>query len=399
MKKFFISIALLINTVSLSSQVIPSIIGFTSTEECIEKNIPIHFLLEEESINQFIACLPFGIVVNEGGIVTNEGLILQDTETYKQDQHRLLRGNIPEKRLFFDGVLAVISSPGQENWYHWLLQVLPRLKILVESNYKFDKIYIDNLKYNCQKESLKIVCNALNIPHDKLLLFEGDILIQAKELIVPSVPFIPSKNRKLPPTWLKKFIRETFLKGDGQSEAPAKIYISRSKAKCRHIINEDKLVKVLEKNGFTTLHLEDLSPFDQAKIFYNARVIIGPHGSGFANLIFSQPGTIVIEIDHGLEGEEQRSYFKKFTALMGCNYIPFYVDRVVEEDLEKDINVDVTAFEKLMSKVLKPLWDASLRSFELRLACASPKKPKATTGANVYNFNTGVIIINSNVFF
>ncbi len=353
MKKYLALLLLLINTISFSSPVVPSIRSFTTIEKETEKNIPIRFLLDEESANQFVACFPSGIVVNEGGIVTNEGLVLQDTETYKPDQHRLLRGNIPEKRLFFNGSVAIISSPGQENWYHWLLQVLPRLKILAESGCTFDKIYVNNLIYHWQKESLQIVCNALNIPSDKLLSYEGEVLIQAKTLIVPSVPFIPSKNRKVLPTWLKKFVRETFLRDDQPSGTPKKIYISRSKAASRHISNEGKVIELLKSFGFALLHLEDLSVFDQAQTFYNTKIIVGLHGSGFANLIFSQPGTTVIEIDHGLEGEDQRSYFKRFAALMDCNYIPFYADQVGEEDLEKDIHVDIAAFEELMSKVLK----------------------------------------------
>ena len=132
---------------------------------------------------------------------------------------------------FFDGKLVVISSTGQENWYHWLFQVLPRLKILTESKIEYDKIYINNLRYAWQKDALSIILKMLNISHDRLLLVEGDSIIIAKTLIVPSVPFIPSKEeRRIFPTWLKEFLRNSFFKNN-DINVLKRIYISQSKTK------------------------------------------------------------------------------------------------------------------------------------------------------------------------
>lgn len=343
---------LLINLSMFSMQAVSCVDGVISIRECIDQNYDIRFLFSEDSSEQFVACFPLGAVANEGGIVTNNGKVLLDTETHKDDQHHLLRNGLPKEQLFFDGTLVVISSAGQENWYHWLLQVLPRLKILADSQYSFDKIYINNLNYDWQKKSLKIVCDALCIPADKFLCVEGDILVQAKMLLVPSVPFIPSKNRRVVPNWFKEFIHESFLPETNCLKTSDKIYISRSKAQSRRIINEDQFIAMLKKHGFVALHLEDLSACDQAAAFHNAQIIVGPHGSGFANLIFSKPGTRVIEIDHAIEGEA-RSCFKGFTKKMSCDYIPFYADFVEEEDLDKDMEIDLIAFEELMIKVLK----------------------------------------------
>ena len=158
-------------------------------------------------------------MVNEGGVITEDGYILLDTQTFGADQHKLMNKNrdindeYPE---YFDSNLAVISSPGAENWYHWLLQVLPRLIILKESNIDYDRIYINNLKFSWQKESLKIILNFLNIDEDKILTIEGDSIIQASTLIVPSVPFIPAKGKILP-NWLKEDIKNIFLENNNSN--------------------------------------------------------------------------------------------------------------------------------------------------------------------------------------
>jgi len=305
-------------------------------------------LLQEEGSEQFVLELQNSTVVNEGGIVTANGKVLKDTQTsLRGDQHRLLkkgRNLNNENPLFFKGKLAVISSPGSENWYHWLLQILPRLMILKESKVEYDRIYINNLQYPWQKESLQFIIKYLNIPEDKLLVVNGDCVIQAEILIVPSVPFIPVKNDILP-LWMKTFLNTVFLNKeiDTKIHFPDKFYISRKKANLRRIKNEDELISYLKDKGFQIISLEELSPTTQAMLFNTAKVIIGPHGSGFSNLIFTKPGTKVIEIDHGTQ--EPRSYFKKMSEIMGARYIAFYVDSVTEDHLEDDMVVDLNKFK------------------------------------------------------
>jgi capsular polysaccharide biosynthesis protein len=48
--------------------------------------------------------------------------------------------------------------------------------------------------------------------------------------------------------------------------------------------------------GFTTLHLEHMHVSEQAKAFNSAEIIVAPHGAGLANLVFCQPGTVVVEL-------------------------------------------------------------------------------------------------------
>lgn len=83
-------------------------------------------------------------------------------------------------------------------------------------------------------------------------------------------------------------------------------------------------------------------PHEQAYIFSQARIIVEPHGSGFANLIFTTPEYTLIEIDHAID--PLCSYYKRFTQLTSGTYHPFYVDRVLKSDLEKDMSGDIQSF-------------------------------------------------------
>ncbi|WP_341787012.1 glycosyltransferase family 61 protein [Rickettsia endosymbiont of Cantharis rufa] len=147
----------------------------------------------------------------------------------------------------------------------------------------------------------------------------SDCIIQTTRLIVPSVPFIPVKGTSLP-LWLKKDLRNIFIKGN--SKAYDKIYISRKYASTRKIVNEEELIEKIEKIGFMVIYLELSSPYEQIQLFNKAKIIVRPHGSGFANLIFSTPKCKVIEIDHG--ATPPRSFYKRMANYMSCDYYPFY---------------------------------------------------------------------------
>lgn len=73
------------------------------------------------------------------------------------------------------------------------------------------------------------------------------------------------------------------------------IIISRKKALCRRVINEDELNQSLAKRGFLPYILEDLDFPTQVKLFAQAKIIVGPHGAGFSNMIFSQ-NPIILEV-------------------------------------------------------------------------------------------------------
>ena len=75
-----------------------------------------------------------------------------------------------------------------------------------------------------------------------------------------------------------------------------KVYISRSDAKTRRVTNEKELAAVLEPLGFTGMTLGQATVAEQISLFRHAKVIVAPHGAAVANVIFCQPGTVVIEL-------------------------------------------------------------------------------------------------------
>ena len=59
------------------------------------------------------------------------------------------------------------------------------------------------------------------------------------------------------------------------------------------------------------MSLSNYSFKDQVKMFNNAKLVVGLHGSGFANLVFSKPRTKVIELSSKYSGNAVHYLAKK----------------------------------------------------------------------------------------
>jgi capsular polysaccharide biosynthesis protein len=79
----------------------------------------------------------------------------------------------------------------------------------------------------------------------------------------------------------------------------SRVYLSRENQPnyfARSIENEEALRMVLRSLGFTVLEPANMPFPEQVIAINNASLIVGPHGSGFGNLIFARPGTAVIDL-------------------------------------------------------------------------------------------------------
>jgi tetratricopeptide (TPR) repeat protein/capsular polysaccharide biosynthesis protein len=200
-----------------------------------------------------------------------------------------------------DGKAAILSVLSGNVYFHWMVDLLPRIEILRRAGISLDEIdwfVVNNYQSQFQKETL----TALGIPPEKILASDRHPHIQAEELIVPS---FGSHLGWLQP-WGLKFLRDVFLTPKVLSKLPSKpsskggfperIYISREKAKYRRVLNEGEVQEILGQHGFVTVSPESMSLEEQIAMFAAAKIIIAPHGSGLTNIIFCQPGTKVIEL-------------------------------------------------------------------------------------------------------
>ena len=134
----------------------------------------------------------------------------------------------------------------------------------------------------------------------------------------------------------------TSVKGERSNEQAHRLYVSRADAPDRRVRNEAELVDTLEEYGFKRFVPGEHSFEEQVRRFANAEVILGPHGAGLTNLIFS-PETTLVE----LFGEYRNACFFALARGMGHDYAC-----VTCRPEDRDIVADVHAVESLVVDLL-----------------------------------------------
>jgi hypothetical protein len=123
------------------------------------------------------------------------------TEVVDYDGRRVPDG---AANFHFDGHLAVFLTPGYDNWFHWLIQCLPRLKSLVDSDLHFDAIQISDLcpaaeqSFNIAKRTLGIDAPSFYVPRGQRA--------KAKHLVTVPIAWKPTDGFSVPP-WIVPFLR------------------------------------------------------------------------------------------------------------------------------------------------------------------------------------------------
>jgi len=143
--------------------------------------------------------------------------------------------------------------------------------------------------------------------------------------------------------WLRK--RITAGLGDTGEGGLENIFISRSKASVRRVINENALMDFLAPLGFKSYCLEDLGFNDQVKLFSKAKVVVGPHGSGLTNIVWAGDGASVIELLP--ENRLHPDYFQLSMAL-GHRYAAVICKGANEKG---DMTVDLAEFKRCLNDV------------------------------------------------
>lgn len=186
-----------------------------------------------------------------------------------------------------EGLWATIICPGaHHNVGHWIMDSLPRLGVLEQAGLADQATLLVPLKHEWYAEAL----GALGYGPDRYAGFGMDHW-EFEHLLVPSIVSEACFMRPSSTSWLRQRLGVEDLQPKGE-----RLYISRSDAKWRRVVNEEEIIDCLKREGFRPVYLEDVSFQEQLDLFSRAEYVVAPHGSGLANLLFAPAGVRVVEL-------------------------------------------------------------------------------------------------------
>ena len=240
-------------------------------------------------------------VINKRKIINKASFQQIDGKLQETEFNSVLYKGTPNFQKKIKGNILCLTqgASGHKNYFHWLFDILPKIKIYSEV-YSLNSLaffYLSKLQ-PYQKKILEI----LGFGNIEIIDCNKYRHIAADQIFTVDHPWYTkgyiSKEAKNLPIWVMKWIRNIFLDKATEFNCNEKIFIDRSESIHGHcqIKNNSEVTSFLNKNGFTTYKVGQLSLENQIYLFKNAKIIIGAHGAAFANLVFCNPGTKVIEI-------------------------------------------------------------------------------------------------------
>ena len=286
-----------------------------------------------------------GILLLPDGKVTHQTGWALDHVTETMAYKKKWRG--PE--IFKKGNYSTLILYWGLGYYHWFKDVLAMLHETLELIPKntiflmpkgFENFYLGDFY-------LKSLC-ALGVGKDRVVEFDGteSWMFENFWWQPPAVHCDDQTPGSM--QWIGEKVSEAVPRL--MDENPVRVYISRALPFARILVNEAELLPLLSEMGFQVCRLESMTFEEQVRLFRNAEVVVGPHGAGFTNLIFSKPGTRVVEIM--AKGYERRCYWT-LSAELGHDY-RFYLGspKFPERKGEPDINLNINSFLNLLKTSL-----------------------------------------------
>ncbi len=233
-----------------------------------------------------------------------------------------------------------ITDTWSLGYFHWMLDVLPLLLFLKEAFSDHTLLLPSEFQHlGFVDESLKV----LNI--QPRYIYQQD-LIHCEQLIIsdmlaPSGNYYPESIELLRSRFASKFFNSEIVPSD-------RIYISRSKASRRNLINENEFTEMLINHRVQIIHAENYSWMEQAIIMSRCRLLIGVHGAGLSNMLFMPSGSKICEI-RGQDDARNNCYFS-LASTCGLDYYSHFGEiSEKSNDHIGDIKISETTIEEIDS--------------------------------------------------
>lgn len=218
-----------------------------------------------------------------------------------------------------DGIVLLMADiiPTMANYFHWMLDGLPRiLSIFLQNSGNNPSVLFLKKPSPLMMETMISV----GIPNEKIFFCEPagyPIFINQACMSIATLPGIyrNADTLSLNPH-LIRFIRSFIFSDVHVSRRTSrKIYVSRSN---RGPNNSSEVCNLLSSRGFEEVVLDGKSYAYQKELFFDVDVLVTPIGATLTNMIFMRTGTTVISLANE---HYDVACFGQLASIIGINYI------------------------------------------------------------------------------
>ena len=209
--------------------------------------------------------------------------------------HVFIKKSVVKRRKRFTHAIFLMGR-ADENWYHFLLDTLPRYLYMKNIDTKVPVL----VRADIPKTSIALIQKVMS--RRVVLVAPGDVIavdtlyfVAARSTVYDSTPPRKVEQVAFSPRTLKR--QRSWLldaiSGHLDVSPPEKIFLPR-KAKYRNMLNVDQVGKCLDNFGFHSLEIDENFYTRQHIYFSKANLIVSPGGAILANILFMKKGSKII---------------------------------------------------------------------------------------------------------
>lgn len=231
---------------------------------------------------------------NDGWIETSTGSVLESHTWYGKHLADecgdvALRPRAPAgSQIHLSGTTLTLLTDWAEVYGHFLYDSLPRLHLFEQAGNTLTQV--DHVLC-AGPERLHHYVEQLGIPPGKCRWVRPDSDYRVERLLAPTFPGV----RRMLQAWGAAFLRGRLRPPSGRlgDHGARRIYVQRRGT--RQATNSDAVEELMADAGFELFEPLHTSQ-DPRTAFSQADVVVGPHSSALADLVFCAPGTTVLEL-------------------------------------------------------------------------------------------------------
>ncbi|MES2566583.1 MAG: glycosyltransferase family 61 protein [Bacteroidota bacterium] len=302
---------------------------------------------------------PYGVVFKNGKVV-KEAVYKYSAKKKWDNLLSFIKKKITNKVIKIDGDCILIHHSWYQNYYHWMIEIMPRLflmkdqlsdkRLVIHKN--ISKFHLETLsKFNFKdivfiEDNELIKCQKISFTSFPNFYTNQTLTIgsQSINLIELNINFCIMREMK---QWIQN--NNPLLKNEIYFRNE-KIYISRKKAGHRKILNEPELDVFFNETGFKKIFLEDISFDEQIELLHNASIVVGIHGAGLSNILFMRPGTHVINL---ISDKHYEFCYLNIASMASVNYshVNCSSGTLKANPAYNDITVDVKLLKEILTSI------------------------------------------------
>ena len=290
------------------------------------------------------------VVMPEGGVLTGRGELVLESGSGDSFAAELARAHpdLPRRlrrppRDREAEPVALLTNARRPHYYSWWVDCLPRIWLYDE---------------HTEHAGCPLVAPAELAPFEleslELLGAAGRLRPQAEPVrAYPTLLLSPGLAwRDVPSPMLRPFagwVRGTL--GITEGATGARLYVKRAGARQRRVVDEAGVGAALEPLGFEAVELDGMSVREQVERFAAAEAIVGAHGAGLTNMLFSPAGTTVVELFS--PGGFHDSRYRRMARICGHAYHALVGTSPPDGADAQDVVVDPAQLAAMLERALE----------------------------------------------